>query len=127
MKLGLEGENGPIHLEAVVETDLARLPPLLKRFIENKAFVREVDRTYGREGHALARVVLGERRNALNGSVDVLEFNLHARHQRVPYLLAITRGQFFTDFNKIEVKNLSPWRFIGRTPLGPTHFHKVMW
>ncbi len=40
LRVGLEGEDAPFHLEVVSEVDLSRLPPLLNRVIKDQLFCR---------------------------------------------------------------------------------------
>ncbi len=108
LKLGLEGEDAPLHLEIVIEMDnLSRLPPLLNTLIKDEAFAEEIARAYEIKGRALGRLVVGESRKSARARVDVSEFNLSARYERLPYHLAIESGQLFYDVDRIHVKDLS--------------------
>lgn len=106
LRWGLKGENDPFHLEMVVKADLVEVPPFLKSLIKNETFRKEMARTSVLGGNALGRLVLGESITSLRASIDVAELNLSARYERMPYLLKIDGGRFFTDGDKIDAENL---------------------
>jgi hypothetical protein len=107
LKLGVMGETAPFHLDMMVQADLAQLPPLLKRWIENKDFAKELNLIEHLEGNAKGRLVLGESTASIKPHVDLAEFSLTARHQRIPYPLAISGGHFSYEQSRIKVENLS--------------------
>ena len=107
LRLGLEGEDAPLHLEVAVEADLAELPVFLEPLIDGKISVAEIARTYDIKGKALARLVVAESTESIKVTVDVSRVDLFARYERIPYHLEIHRGQVSYDVDKVEVKNLS--------------------
>ena len=108
LRLGLGGEDAPLHLEIVIEMDnLSRLPPLLNTLVKDEAIMEEIARAYEIKGRALGRLVVGESTKSARARVDVSEFNLSARYGRLPYHLAIESGQLFYDVDRIHVKDLS--------------------
>ncbi len=107
LRLGLTGKDAPLHLEALIEADLSQVPPLLKRLIENKAFLQEIAGIEDMEGRALGRLVLGESTGAVKAQLNVSEFNLSTKYQRIPYRIEIEAGQFSYDGDNIGLANLS--------------------
>jgi hypothetical protein len=107
MRVGLEGEDVPFHLEVVADADLPSLPPLLTRFIEEKTFREELDRVHDLMGRAVGKIVLGESTASLNAKVEISEMNLMARYDRIPYPVEIDQGQFSFDGERIGLKDLS--------------------
>jgi hypothetical protein len=107
LKLGLEEKNAPFHLDAGIQVDLSELPPLIRRLIEDKRFVKEVDRITDLRGTAVGRVILGERIDSIKAQATVTELNLFANIKSVPYPLEISKGHISYDGKKIAVQNLS--------------------
>jgi hypothetical protein len=107
LRLGLEGERAPFHLEALADVDLAQLPPFLKKLIGDQTFSEEMDRFQELRGRTRAKLILGETRQSIRPQVEVQELNLSARYDRIPYPLQIESGQAVYGGGKIEVKNLN--------------------
>jgi len=107
LKLGLGEDDDTFHLEIGVQADLAELPPIMKRLIENKVFQEEMSLIEGLKGEAGGRLVLGETTKAVNPRVDVSKLNLSAKYRRIPYPIRINGGHFFYDETRIGVKNLT--------------------
>ena len=107
LKLGLEGENAPFHLDLTLEADLSQLPPILKRVVHNKAFIKENSLVENVKGRATGRLVLGESFASIKVFVDVSQFNLSANYRRLPHLLTINGGRYFMEGNTSSVKNIS--------------------
>jgi hypothetical protein len=107
LRVGLEGEDAPLHVEIAVETDLALLPPLVNRLSKDPVFREEVARFRQLEGRAKGRLVLGESLKSIGVKVDAQEVNLVARHDRIPYPVTIDRGAVSFEGERLSVGNLS--------------------
>jgi hypothetical protein len=106
LKLGLEGEDTPFHLEAEVEADLIQLQPYLKQWVEDESFLREIDLIDKLTGRAKGRLVLGESTASINARVDVSTLQLTACYERSPYPIVIQSGEFYYDDNGVRVHKL---------------------
>ncbi len=106
LKVGLEGEDAPFHLDILVDADLAQLPPILKRVVEDKAFLHELNLIDHLEGNVAGRLVLGESLASIDAIVDVSEFNLFAKYQRTPFPLEITGGAFHYDDSRVSLQKV---------------------
>jgi len=107
LKLGLEGENAPFHLDLTLEADLSQLPPILKKVVHDKAFIKENSLVENLKGKATGRLVLGESLESINVFVDVSQFNLSANYRRLPHPLRINGGRYFMEGNTTSIKNTS--------------------
>jgi len=107
LKLGLEGETAPFHLDLTLEADLSQLPPILKRVVHNKAFIKENSLVENVKGRATGRLVLGESFASINVFVDVSQFNLSANYRRLPHPLTINSGQYVLKGNTTTITNAS--------------------
>jgi hypothetical protein len=107
LRLGVEGENPPLHLEAVAEVDLSVLPPLLNRLIKDQTFLEEMARLRQIQGRALGTLVLGESTETIKAKIDIQDIQLLARYDRIPYPLSIETGGISFDGEKLEVRNLT--------------------
>jgi hypothetical protein len=99
LKLGLRGKNAPFHLDMLVEADLAQVPPLLKRLVSDTPFGHEMALMEHLQGHGRGRLVLGETTASIKPRVNLSEFNLSGRYQRIPYPVEI-RGRDFSYGDK---------------------------
>jgi hypothetical protein len=106
LKLGLEGENAPFHLDLALEADLAQVPLILMRVIDHKVFLKEMAYLKDVKGNASGRLVLGERIDAIKASVDVNQFNVFYDDQRLPHPVIINSGQFSLKGSESFAKNL---------------------
>ena len=107
LKLGLEGENAPFHLDLAIEADLAQLPPILKRLIDNEAFQKEAALLENAKGSATGRLVLGESLSKINIGVEVSRFDLSANYKRLPQTLQMYGRDSSFQGTKAAVKELS--------------------
>ncbi len=107
LKLGLEGEDAPFHLNLAIEADLSQLPPILKRVVHNKAYLKENSLVDNLKGRATGRLVLGESIASINVFVAVSQFNLSANYRRLPHPLTINGGQYFLKGNTTAIINAS--------------------
>ncbi len=106
LKLGLEGEDAPFHLEALADADLAQLPPFLKKIMGNQTFSEEMDRFQELQGRVRGRLTLGETLNSIQPRIEIQEMSLSARYDRIPYPLQVESVQGGYDGGKIAVQNL---------------------
>ncbi|RLB28846.1 MAG: hypothetical protein DRG66_02980 [Deltaproteobacteria bacterium] len=104
---GLEGENAPFRVDLAVEADLEQLPPILKRLIDNEYFQKELALLDDLQGNAIGRLYLGDHIESIKAMVEVSQLNLTASHQRIPYPLTISSGQYTFKGTIASVKNLS--------------------
>lgn len=107
LKLGLEKENALFHLDMAIEADLAQLPPLLKRLIDNEAFQKEAALIENAKGSATGRLVLGESLTDINISVEISRFDLSANYKRLPHPLQMHGRDSSFQGTKAAVKELS--------------------
>lgn len=107
LKLGLEGENAPFHLDLALEADLAQLPPILKRLIDNETYQKEVALIENAKGSATGRLVLGESLSEINVGGEISQFDLSANYKRLPLPLQIHGKQYSFQGTKAAVENLS--------------------
>lgn len=106
LKLGLKEGDDTFHLDIGMQADLAELPPIMKRLIEDKVFQKEISLIKDLKGNAVGRLVLGETTESVNARVDVSKLNLSAKYKRIPYPIRINGGHFSYDETRIGVKNL---------------------
>jgi len=107
LKLGLEGEDVPFHLDVTIDADLARLPAILTSLVDNDSFVKELALVKDLQGKATGRLILGERLSSIETHVEVTQFSLSANYQRLPYLLNMQGGQFAYKNDKVILKDVS--------------------
>ncbi len=107
LKIGLVGDVKPFHLEIDVNADLAELPSILNRVIDNKQFKSELSRIEHLTGMGNGKLILGENLNDISVQIDVSEFDLRARYNRLPQPLAIKGGRFQFKGDEIRVGDLS--------------------
>ncbi|MGD9042041.1 MAG: AsmA family protein, partial [Desulfobacteraceae bacterium] len=107
LKLGLAEGDDSFHLDIGVQADLAELPPIMKRLIEDKVFQEEIALIKNLKGNAEGRLVLGETTESVNARVDVSKLHLSAKYKRIPYPIRIKGGHFSYDKTGIGVKDMT--------------------
>jgi hypothetical protein len=107
LTIGLEGDDAPFHLDLLVKANLTQIPPLLKRIVRNKAFINEITRIHNVKGNAEARLTLGESLQSIKTGIDILEINLSADYERIPYPLKIKGGQLSYRESAVGLSNLT--------------------
>ncbi|MBW2063408.1 MAG: AsmA-like C-terminal domain-containing protein [Deltaproteobacteria bacterium] len=107
MRLGLEGEKAPFHLETEFEVDLSQAPTVLRKVIRNKAFLEQMDRIHRLKGKAKGRLILGESLDSIKVRVDVSEITMVAKYKGIPYPLEISGGEVSYDGEKLGVEGLN--------------------
>lgn len=106
LKIGFEGDHAPFHLDVALKADLADLPPILKRVIDNDAFQKELTLVEDLKGKATGRLVLGESLNAITANVEAAGIKLSADYRRLPHGLHVNDGQFSFKNDRITLKNV---------------------
>ena len=107
LNLGLAFRNAPFHLDIGLDADLTELPPVLKRFVKHKPFIREIALIRELKGRAKGRLILGESTSKIKTRVEVRDFHLSGKYSRIPFLVAI-RGNHFLYYGKtISVKEIA--------------------
>jgi hypothetical protein len=107
LKLSLKGKDVPFHLDLALSADLAQLPPVLKRVVHNKSFIKEISLIDHVKGRATGRLILGDSIQSVQCNVNISHFNLSANYRRLPYPLIINSGQYFLNGTSTGVKNIS--------------------
>lgn len=107
LRWGLEGGNGPFHLEAMSEVDLAPIPALLKQLVKDETLLKEIEFIQEIKGQARGKWVLGETLKTVGVKVDVQEINLLTRYARFPYPLELQSAQVSYDGRKLGIKELN--------------------
>jgi AsmA-like C-terminal region len=107
LKLGLKGKDAPFHLDLTLSADLAQLPPILKRVVHNKAFIKDNSLIDHVKGRATGRLILGESIQSVHCRINISQFNLSANYRRLPHPIKITSGQYFLEKTTTAVKNVN--------------------
>ncbi|MEN8760776.1 MAG: AsmA family protein, partial [Desulfobacterales bacterium] len=107
LKLGLIGDGAPFHLDIDVRADLARLPPILDRLIDDKDFRSELAKIEDLNGNADGKLVLGEDLNNVDVTVAASDIHLSARYRGIPHPVAVSGGNFSYTKTGIAIRHLS--------------------
>ncbi len=96
-KLGLPEDNDLFYLDAFVDADLSQLPPILKKVIENKTFLKELSLIEQCKGKAEGKLTIDERSGSSYTKVDVSRFDLKGIYGRFSNPIAVIGNKFFYD------------------------------
>jgi hypothetical protein len=96
-----------VQLQLVTQVDLAKLPPILKHFIQDEPFQKELDLIDALSGTATAKLILEVSPEKKRGRVEASDVVLSAKYRRVPFGLEIAGGEISYEENTIGLKNLS--------------------
>jgi len=106
LKLGFE-KNIPFYVETLIQADLAQLPPILKRLVKNKPFVKELSQIEEFKGSALGKMVLDGNKQSVDVRVDASKIDLHSRYGRIPYPLQIKGKRFSYEEDQLSFDKLN--------------------
>ncbi len=94
LELGFE-KNIPFYVKTVIQADLAQLPPILKRLVKYKPFLKELAKIKKVSGSALGKMVLDGSKQSVDVGVYASKINLRGHYGRIPYPMKI-KGEGFT-------------------------------
>jgi len=100
-------KNIPFYVETIIQADLVQLPPILKRLIKNKPFLKELSQIKEFKGSALGKMVLDGSKQSVDVRVDASRIDLHARYGRIPYPLQIKGEGFAYQGTQISFDKLN--------------------
>jgi hypothetical protein len=96
-----------IQLELLTQVDLAKLPPILKHFVKDESFQKELALIDGLSGKATTKLTLEVSPGKKKGRVEASDVILSAQYRRVPMGLEIAGGEISYGENGIGLKNIS--------------------
>ena len=117
LRLGFE-KNIPFYVETNIQADLAQLPPILKRLVKYKPFLKELSYIKKVSGSAVGKMVLDGSTQSVDVNVYASKFNLRGRYGRIPYPLQIKGERFVYQDTQISFDKLT-------TKIGKSLFSKV--
>jgi len=106
LELGFE-KNIPFYVETVIQADLAQLPPILSRLVNNKPFLKELSLINKVSGSALGKMVLDGNTQSVEVGVYASKINFRARYGRIPYPLQIKGKRFAYKGTQISFDELN--------------------
>jgi hypothetical protein len=105
VSIPLTEDTAPFHVEAHVQADLAQLPSVLAKLVEDNQFRKELKRVKKFEGNALGMLIIGEDLQDVNVKVMASDFSVNADYERIPYPVTVTGGSFVLDGDRIALTN----------------------
>jgi hypothetical protein len=105
--IALTKAKAPFHIEGLIRANLAQLPPVLNRLIENDDLKKELALLEKFEGSAVGMLVIGEDTEDINVRVTASDIQLNARYQRIPFPLSVNGGNLLLDGNRMALTNLN--------------------
>jgi len=115
LRLGLNENIAPLQLKINVNADLAQLPPVLNRVVDDENFINELAKIKDVKGSADGILILGDDMESLDAVVEVSNVELSARYDRVPYPIRLQGGRFIYDGNRVTADKFNA--FIGNSIL----------
>ncbi len=85
LTVALTKGDGPFHLDIEIDADLAQLPPILRRVVDNKAFRKELAKVQEVSGRANGRLILGDTLEKVSARVEVGEWNLKGFYRALSF------------------------------------------
>ena len=106
LELGFE-DNLPFYVKTIIQADLAQLPPILRRLVNNKPFLNELSQIEELKGSALGKMVLDGNTQSVEVGVYASKINLKARYGRIPYPFQIKGERFAYEETQISFDKLN--------------------
>ena len=113
--LGLNDNLEPFRLNIGINADVSQIPPVLRRVVPNKNFLRELDQITDVTGTAAGTLILEDKLSNLGARVEVSDAMLSARYNRLPFPISLKGGRFVYEKSWITMQNFSA--DIGRSSL----------
>lgn len=107
LRVGLTRKQTPFHLDIQINADLSQLPPVLSHLVKAEAFQRELNQISNVEGGATGRLQLDETPQGMNYCIDVSDFALSGRSQRLPHPIRLHGGPLRLDPNRLDIHHLT--------------------
>ncbi len=107
MTLGLHKSLIPFYLEIGVNADLAQLPPVLNRVVDDKAFLRELSLIDDVNGTATGTLILEKNPTRLTARVEASDIQLSARYRRLSEIVKIAGGRFTYGARRIGFEHFN--------------------
>jgi hypothetical protein len=106
LKIGLATGNDTFHLDIMLNAQLAQVPPVLKKIIDDETILHELSLFANIEGVSKGRLILGESIDEINTKIEISEMNFSADYQRVPFPIEISRGKLIYKENMVDLEDL---------------------
>jgi hypothetical protein len=103
LQLGLNDAIDPLKLQVDVRADLAELPPVLNRLVDDADFTGELAKIRDVNGTASGILILGDTLDDLAATVKVSRAEINARYDRIPYPIHMAGGRFVYEGQRISV------------------------
>ncbi|MEE4262520.1 MAG: AsmA-like C-terminal domain-containing protein [Desulfobacteraceae bacterium] len=104
LRLGLNEAIAPLKLKIGVEADLAQLPPVLSRIVDDTDFINELAKITDVKGSASGVLILGDELKSLGATVEVSKADFSARYDRVPFPIILKGGHFVYEDSRIAIE-----------------------
>jgi hypothetical protein len=104
MKIGLGEDNDLFHLDLMLNADLEQSELILKRVVEDPAFIEEMGKITKFEGTGVGKLVLGESLSNIEARVEVTELHLAAEYQPLPFPVNVSSGQLVFAEGQVTLK-----------------------
>jgi hypothetical protein len=115
LQLGLNDAIEPLKLQINVKADLAQLPPVLNRIVDDADFSSELAKIRDVNGTASGVLILGDALDDLRAEVNVTRAEMSARYDRIPYPIHLAGGRFTYKDRRIAVDKFKAR--IGKTTI----------
>ena len=92
-----------IHLKA----DLAQLPPVLQKVIDDREVIAELTRITDVAGQATGRLWVSVKGNNARVNANVSAMSLNALYDRVPYPVAVSQGKLVLEGDRITLSDMN--------------------
>jgi AsmA-like C-terminal region len=107
VRLGLEGNRAPFHLDMMVQADAAELHSLLLRVVKDEGVRKELSRLRNVEGSLSGRLILGESIDSLFPKVSILNAAISGSYDPIPYPISVKEGRFQYGDGKVALDGVS--------------------
>jgi len=107
LRLGLEGENAPFHVDMMVHADAAEVRSLVLHVVKDDGLRKELSRIRNIEGYLSGRLTLGEKIGSLSAKVSISKAAVSGSYDSIPYPVSVKEGRFQYGDGKIALEGVS--------------------
>jgi len=106
-KVDLSKDPLTLSVETDLGVDVADLPTILEKFIDDQTFSAEMAQIDNLKGSAAGTLSISGNTEQLAISASATDFDISARHPAIPYPLKIRDGVISYDKNRIQAEHLA--------------------
>jgi len=107
LKVGLIKGDAPFYLDVLLDADLAPLPSVLEKVVNNEPFLKELSQIETFNGNAIGKLVLNGTTRSMTTTVDVSKFSMAVKYGFLPFDIKAEGGLLAYSDTGVSYKDVA--------------------